>query len=246
MMFIIFGSPRSGTTLLASTMDSNDSVLIPRETDFIVPTAFVVDRVKDQKVGKKLIAELITSAEGLANSIGEYLSERDVKKIVSRSEYSLTGIVSQLYEAIADKERAKIAGDKSPNDLNFLRILVKTGLVDSDVKVIHIIRDIRDVVLSLKKVSWAPRDIETRFPRLWNYSNLYLRGLYAPRPEKYLLIKYEDMVMNPAEIFQKITDFLGVRFQDKMFDHNRRGTRYSCHADHTNIARPFLADRVDA
>ncbi|QHW31542.1 sulfotransferase [Paenibacillus rhizovicinus] len=35
-MFIIFGSPRSGTTLLSSVLDAHDDIVVPDETDFIV------------------------------------------------------------------------------------------------------------------------------------------------------------------------------------------------------------------
>ena len=38
-MFIIFGSPRSGTTLLASSLDQNDQLVVLDESDFIIPMA---------------------------------------------------------------------------------------------------------------------------------------------------------------------------------------------------------------
>ncbi|MEM4256650.1 MAG: sulfotransferase [Thermoplasmata archaeon] len=243
-MFVVFGSPRSGTTLLASTLNLNDHIVIPHETDFIIPTAFIIDRVKNESIGKKLIEKLIVSSENFKHSIGEYLSERDIKKIIHSSAYSITNILSHLYQEIAYRKGATIAGDKSPNDLNFLRILVKTGLVESDIKVVHIIRDIRDVILSLKRVDWGLPDIETWFPRLWNYANLYLYNLYKDKMEKYLLIKYEDMVTSPFETFQKITHFLNVPFQEKMFDHHKRGNRYHNHPDHKNISSPFLTNKV--
>ena len=47
-MFIIFGAPRSGTTLLSSSLNLNDSIVIPHETDFIVPLSFVCRSVKDK------------------------------------------------------------------------------------------------------------------------------------------------------------------------------------------------------
>jgi len=217
-MFIIFGSPRSGTTLLATTLCLNDNIVIPQETDFIIPTAFIIDRVKDQKTGKKLIRKLIISTERFTDSIGEYLSKRDIKRIVSGSKYSMSEMITNIYQAIANKAKVKMAGDKSPNDLNFLRILIKTGLLDSDIQIIHIIRDIRDIMLSLKRVNWSAPDIEMWFPRFWSNSNIYLHDIYKSKSDKYILIKYEDMIMSPLETFKKITNFIGVPFQEKMFD----------------------------
>jgi len=51
-MFVVFGSPRSGTTLLAATLNQNDNIIIPDETDFIIPLAFLLKTVKDEEKGK--------------------------------------------------------------------------------------------------------------------------------------------------------------------------------------------------
>jgi hypothetical protein len=60
--FFIFGSPRSGTTLLCASLELNDKIVVPDETDFVVPMGFIFDRVKDVAVGRDLIASLIVSS----------------------------------------------------------------------------------------------------------------------------------------------------------------------------------------
>jgi hypothetical protein len=242
-MFIIFGSPRSGTTLLSSTLNLNDQIVIPLETDFIIPTAFIIDRIKDSDIGKDLIYKLITSSERYKISIGEYLSNEEIKFCLDKSSYLLSDIISDLYQIIANKQNAKIAGDKSPNDLLFSRILIKNGLFDSDIKIIHIIRDIRDVIFSLKKLNWNP-DMEQWFPRFWSTSNLYIHNYYKSRLDKYILIKYENLVTNPGYYLKKITDFLEVSFQDKMLDHTNRGLLLRNQEHHVNLALPFIASKV--
>jgi hypothetical protein len=36
-MFFIFGNPRSGTTLLCASLELNDKIVVPDETDIVVP-----------------------------------------------------------------------------------------------------------------------------------------------------------------------------------------------------------------
>lgn len=245
-MFIIFASPRSGTTLLARTLNINDQIVIPDETDFIIPTAFLVDRIKDAAVGRAMVRQLIWSADQTRRSLGEYLSQADVNSAVDEAEYSACGIIQSIYQRLAGRAGKRVAGDKSPNDLLFLRILVKMGLMESGIKVIHLVRDVRDVVLSLQKVDWDTRGIENWFPRQWGHSNLYLHELMGPRQDRYRMIRYEDLVAEPERHLRDLTDFLEVPFQEKMLDHTQRGERYAGAHDHRNISEPFLAGRAGA
>jgi hypothetical protein len=47
-MLFVFGSPRSGTTLLAQILNSHPEIVVPHETDFIIPFVFVFDRIPDR------------------------------------------------------------------------------------------------------------------------------------------------------------------------------------------------------
>lgn len=246
-MLFIFGSPRSGTTLLAATLNLHDDILIPHETDFIVPLAFIYDRVKDQRIGKELISKLVTSTETFDKSLAEYLSKDDVREVIMNSNYICGDLVGSIFDLIGKKTGKKIVGDKSPNDLQFIRMIIKTGMLDREpIRIVHIIRDVRDVILSLKNTNWADTNIENYFPKFWTYSNLYLYENYKSQLDKYLLIKYENMVTAPRATFQNITDFLKVPFQEKMLNHSNRGLRYIDMEHHKNLAMPFLPDRAGA
>jgi hypothetical protein len=240
-MFIEFGSPRSGTTLLASTLDLHPDIVIPDETDFIIPAAFLFDRVKDEAICRRLIRDLTISTDWFSKSIGEYLTAEETARAIENAPWTIHGVISSVYDAMAQKSGARLAGDKSPNDLMFLRILVKTGFFESDVRMLHIVRDVRDVIRSLKRQAWAPPDIERLFPRNWAASNLYLNDLFATDP-RYMLIRYEDMVREPVVTFRQVCDFLGVPFVPEMLSHEQRGLRYRQSPSHSHIASPFRTD----
>lgn len=245
-MFILFGSPRSGTTLLAATLHQHDRIVVPDETDFIIPVAFLVDRVKDPALGRPLVKQLILAADLTRRSLGEYLDQREIDAAVDRAEYSACAIVRSVYDTLARKADVDIAGDKSPNDLLFARILMKMGFLDSGIRVIHLVRDVRDVVLSIERQDWGLQDVAGWFPRLWNTSNLYVHELMRERAETYHLLRYEDLVRQPESHVRRVTEFLGVPFEPAMLEHRARGRRYVGAKAHGNLQQPFMASRAMA
>jgi len=247
-MFIIFGSPRSGTTLLSTTLNLNDHITIPDESDFIIPAAFILDRIKDPCVGKQLLENLIVNTERYEQSLGHFLEPIEARNVIKNSRYQLYDIINNLYQLMANKNNTQLGGDKSPNDLLYLRILIDTSMFESDIKIIHIVRDVRDVVLSLRNVNWnfeGKDKIEKFLPRLWSDTNLYLYNMFKYKPDKYLFVKYEDMVLNPRCVFEQITKFLNVPYQEKMFNHSERGLDYKKYSHHVNLSMPFLVDKIN-
>ena len=236
-MFIIFGSPRSGTTLLASALDQNDRIAVPDETDFIIPMAFIIDRVRDPVRGRALITEMIVGTQRFGHSLGYYVSPGDVAAAVAKAAYTVPSMLEAIYAKVAHAAEAKIAGDKSPNDIAFSRVLLKNGLAKSRIKVIHIVRDLRDVLLSLRDSqpsAWP--DISAYFPRMWSQSNLMLRDSYSKTTGHYTLVRYEAFVADPSRTLRRLSKFLGVPFQDKMLDPSARAVRYKGQAHHRNLA----------
>ena len=64
-------------------------------------------------------------------------------------------MLSALYAAVAEAGGGRLGGDKSPNDLKFTRILLTADLFAEDLPVIHVVRDVRDVMASFKDLGWA-------------------------------------------------------------------------------------------
>ncbi|MFP3560795.1 sulfotransferase, partial [Paraburkholderia sp. SIMBA_049] len=59
-------------------------------------------------------------------------------------------------------------------------------------------------------------------------------------------VKYEELVTAPATVLARITDLLGVPFQDSMLDASKRGAELRTNPSHRNLGQPFLPDRIDA
>jgi len=245
-MFIIFGSPRSGTTLLRESLNQHDKIFIPHETDFIVPIAFVLDRVSDPEVGRAIISNLISATRDFGPSIGQFLSANEVTELVHVADYSLPAILKALYGAIGNKLGREVTGDKSPNDIGFIGILKKVGLFGSDIRIIHIVRDVRDVVMSLKNTAWAPKDVVNYFPRIWEGSNLNLVRFIDKSQYPYFRIRYEDMVSNPGGKFPLLCDFLGVEYSEKILNTSNFGDDLKHLDHHRNLDKGFMVERCYA
>lgn len=232
-MFMIFGSPRSGTTLLSETMNSHPDIFLPTETDFIVPAAFLINRIKDEKVGKRLLIDIIMHSRD-SLSITSCLSREQVVAALDDATYDLYGILNAIYGALSSANQKTIAGDKSPNDLMFLQIFETVGLFKSEMKFIHIVRNVRNVCDSLKMVTWAPEDVVDYFPRIWSYSNCHLHQLLENK-SNYLLVKYEDLTSDFEETIAKTCAFLGVPMAWRMLDPQIRGRRLGMQPHHRNL-----------
>ena len=87
-------------------------------------------------------------------------------------------------------------------------------------KTLLIIRDLRDVVVSFKKMTHAPNNdylialfnVISAMDHCIEYENAY--------PDRFYVIRYESLKANPEREVRKICKFLEVGFENSMLDHN--------------------------
>lgn len=236
--FMLMGSPRSGTTLLVRTLNLADGLILPGESDFIVPLAMFIEKVQDEQIGKDIIKKYLVNQKKYARTLGVYLTPEEVAEVVDESKYDSAAIVGGLFGKIAEKTNNKMAGDKSPNDLQYAHSL--GSFFDRKVKILHLVRDIRPVVMSLIKAGWI-KGIEEYFPRIWTESNLYLHSQLRGK-SFYHMLKYEDLVTGPEKELKAITGFLGVEFSKDLLDHTKREGFDD--PNHVNLTKPFLKSKA--
>jgi hypothetical protein len=232
--------------LVAQCLNGHPDLVVPDETDIVVPLAFLVDRIEDPDVGRELAAALVTSSKRFAGSIGEHLSAEAAAAAVRSAPWTLRGVLSALYAAVAEAGGGKLGGDKSPNDLKFTRILLTADLFAEDLPVIHVVRDVRDVMASFQDLGWA-QGVPEGLVRFWVANNLMVHANVPRRGSPYLLVRYEDVVADPAGQFEAMCDLLGVPFDPGMLDDERRYQQYAGHQDigqHARTFEPISAARI--
>jgi hypothetical protein len=241
-MFFCFGSPRSGTTLISQCLAAHPDILVPNETDFIVPAAFLYQRLNDVSALKTCLKLLLTKSRYFSASIGEYLCEAEVGDVIDRCGERLSTLLSGLYGAIAAKGGAQRAGDKSPNDIGSARIIEEAGGFEPPISIVHIVRDVRDVTASMIEQGWALREPFV-FPQAWNNSNLYLNTAMANN-ERYILVRYEDFVADPEAHMRRLLAHLGFDFRPEVLDPTRRHGRFKTLPHHARLYKDIAADRI--
>jgi len=245
-VFLVLGQPRSGTTLVAQCLNGHPDLVVPDETDVVVPLAFLVDRIEDPDVGRELAATLVTRSRRFAGSFGPYLTEAQATEAIRSAPWTLRGVLAALYDAVAEAGGGHLSGDKSPNDLKFTRILLTADLFGEDLPVIHVVRDVRDVMASFQDLGWA-QGVPEGLVRFWVANNLMVQANVPRRGSPYLLVRYEDVVADPEGQFRAMCDLLGVDFDPGMLDDERRFQQFPGHeaiGQHARTYEPISAARV--
>lgn len=245
-MFLVLGQPRSGTTLVAQCLNGHPALVLPDETDLVVPLAFLLDRIEDPELGRALATSLITRSRRFTDSIGEYLDADRVTATIRAAPWTLNGILTDLYAAVAEAGGGRLGGDKSPNDLKFQRILLTAELYGPNLPVVHVVRDVRDVMASFRDLGWA-QGVPEGLVRFWVANNLLVQASVPRQESPYLLVRYEDVVADPEREFRRICDLLGVEWDPAMIDDERRYQQFAGHRDigqHAQTFQPISGARV--
>ncbi len=245
-MFVVYGMPRSGTTLVAQCLNGHSQLLVPDETDFMVPAAHAFRLVEDPDLGRRLLGDLIVATDRFDATLGRWLTPEQVREVVAGESYEFDLIVASLYDALARAAGASLAGDKSPNDLPQSEILGQAGFFTERIRAIHLVRDPRDVMVSMARLGWL-NGIDVSYARLWRNANLNLHRRLSAHPDRYLQIRYEDVVADPTASFERVAEFLQIPFEPAMVSEEARFSQFPEHkgmTQHASTFRPIGDDSV--
>ncbi len=87
-------------------------------------------------------------------------------------------------------------------------------------KLIHLIRDPRDVISSFVNQSWTPNNIDQAIDFYSSIINRWLEIEKSLDKNFYKVIKLEDLVQNPKKIISQICDFTNLQIDENMFNVN--------------------------
>ena len=102
---------------------------------------------------------------------------------------------------------------------NYTDDITLIGSLLPEARFVHIIRDGRDVALSLQQVAWGVPNVEEA-ARSW--SRHVRKAMSAGRrlgPERYLEIHYEQLVAAPEQVLTDVCCFLGLEFETGMLNY---------------------------
>lgn len=213
--FFIIGRPRSGTTLLQSLFDAHPDVVIPPESLVIMRLFNKYGHHKKLKLPDPeiFVKELQTINKFEAWPIDTNKLISDMKNF-NGDFHSLIKTVYSCYKTPFLKEPVKIFGDKNPHHSLNLKKIFK---IFPEAKIIYIIRDYRDHILSVKRVRLLFESTTISAYR-WKRSLISISKLKKKFADSFFTLRYEDFVENPNTEMQKMCEFLHIDFRPAVFD----------------------------
>jgi hypothetical protein len=216
--FFVFSSGRSGTTLLASMLNASRQICIPYESDFLARAYPFYCKKKDYSTSD--YADLAKVFKKSAKEDGWGMSEDYiVEYLTQKSPQSLGDVFSTICEAYHTLEGTQdlMWGVKSPV---LIASLGRISAVYPNAKLIHIVRDGRDVCLSYKNVH---KKSQIKFGPKGTISNaLYwidgLRRIEGARSNQFYELRYEDLLNDYKTELIRISKFLGIEYVPSMHE----------------------------
>lgn len=222
----VVGAPRSGTTLLRYVLCSHPRIYIPPESNFI-------PRVLGHHPGEPLrppdAVRMLETIMTYQSFFKDWRGGRPNPAALVEGAPDLlpATLLNAVYSEYAHQFGAKRWGDKSP---------IYTMHVDAIARAfptgqfIHIIRDGRDVALSMQHTYRGPRffymDVYYA-TRSWKARVRYASTSGARLgPSRYLQLRYEDLVARPEKVIAEVCSFLGEDYEPAMTKPGREAPRH--------------------
>lgn len=210
-MPILVGSPRSGTTLLRLMLDAHPLLAIPPETGFI-PAIRALRGPSAQR--RAAFAERLTLSSGWSGSWPDFglSAEALCAKLKEVEPFDSSAGLRTFYQLYAGRFGKPRWGDKTPL---YCRHLLSIQDVLPEAHFIHIIRDGRDVAVSLRRRWFSPGYAIERQAWFWR-RNIELARRQARCCRHYLEVRYEALVLNPEATLRRICTFIDLAFDASM------------------------------
>jgi len=193
------GFPSSGTDLLKNIVNAHSRVVIGGESPLLPSLASKYSAVVERQRFPKLLSDL------LRIDIYKNFTNRDFPADVYSSQKHR---FADLYASLLTTQPADWVGNKTPQNSERIREL---SHLFPDARFLLIVRDIRDVAMSWKK-KWGKSMLLCAHK--WNARMLRcLHDLESIGEQRYLILKYEDLLRETEEVGREICDFLEIEFE---------------------------------
>lgn len=203
----IVGVGRSGTTLLRLMLDAHAELAIPPETHFI-PALLALRSEGD--LLRREFADIVTHVHSWPDF---HISVETLGQALEAIRpFDVASGLRCFYRLYASRFCKPRWGDKTPIYSRHLCAIQQTL---PEARFIHVIRDGRDVALSLRALWFGPgNDLEAQ-ARDWVWRIRDTRQ-EAQSCNHYLEIRYETLVSEPRRVLERVCDFLELHYDPAM------------------------------
>lgn len=211
---VICGVGRSGTSLLQSMLNAHPALCFPPETHFF--RRYVADERTRRRFERLGPAALQAALEADAEFARCKLDPRALLQPETGRGLNTARVFVRLLRSVAQRADKSRIGDKDPRSLDHLDSWKREFPA---ARVVHVIRDPRDVLLSRTKAAWSA-------DRPW-WAHIMIckeqlrRGRIVGQRafgEAYLEVRYERLIADPDSALRRICEHIHLPFDRRMLE----------------------------
>lgn len=215
----LFGMERSGTTLLAMMVGAHPAIAVPLSTtgmwfDFFGSISAEYNNIDTDKGLRRLIQDV-----SINERIRLWEVKLDVGRIIDQSGLSDFGSVVRAFHQEYAQQVGKTLWANS--DIATLDKMHIANTWFEDARFVHLVRDGRDVALSHQTMPFGAGNI-LECAQAWRFrveKNLRMGAMVGS--ERYYLVRYEDLVLQPDKTLRGLCEFLAVPYAKEMLEYAR-------------------------
>lgn len=206
--FFILGTGRNGSTLLSCLLNNHPDLFVPSE-HYAFPKGLVFWNFSRLLGWENFVSSFIDNLEEkqVAWQL-DWTAMKSKYKTINKKDRNLRFLIDGLYreEAKIHKQTFKYWGDKTPLNTDHLNLIMSAF---PDAKFIYLVRDPRAVINSYIHY---PKHLKSLNFWMWKWEkrNKQWQELSRKIPERTLMLRYEDLVLETEKVLRDICEFLQV------------------------------------
>lgn len=219
----LLGAPRSGTSLTYSVLLLSGQFPVYRaETHLLDVCKPIYGDITDPGNRMRFLEEWVKSGQFRRAGVDEETFLRSAERPFRNYGEFLRLFMEQVARA-QGKERWL---EKTPGHIFEARNLLRWF---PDARFLHVVRDGRDVALSLRNKGWlssrrgGPLAQLISAARLWYRAMAFGRWLQREAGDRYMEFRYEDLVRRDEETLRRINRFTGIELSYPQIEGERSG-----------------------
>lgn len=212
----MFGFERSGTTLLSMVVGSHPNIAVPLSvTGLWYRYASILDsynQLLEFQDAKHLVQDLL--GEERIKLWDADLHDRDILRNLDGWQYPK--VVEQFHRSYARDKRKPRWGNI---DIATIDNMDLANQWFPDARFLHIVRDCRDVALSHESYKYGASNA-LECAQNWDFLVSLNRKMGSMIDvDRYMVVRYEDLVLHSEPTLKRICDFIGEAYSDEMLSY---------------------------
>ena len=205
------GMPRSGTTLLSRLLGAHPSLVMAPETHYFT-RCWTGEPVADTADALRMLDRLFQQPGVQDMALTPEETERIRQRVQEVPVPAHGDVLRALLDIYAARSGAPAWGEKTPDHLRFVPEMARQF---PEAVFLAIVRDPRDVCLSLQSMPWSRSTLPEQAWTWRTYAQL-VDGYQHEYDERFYALRYEDLIVEPEATLRGVCAFLGTSFHPAM------------------------------